>query len=121
MDLIWFQYVLLADLDRGLLAELRGRVHDLPDGEPDRVALVGLVLGRFPHEGLQLVVDAARFAGVPGGRLERHRRRAVRRHLEVKGVRIGAELADQPLLEARQGSVRFQRGEDLLGRGREIY
>lgn len=53
-----------------------------------------LVFVCFADEALEFVVDAARFAHVSGGRLQRDRGRAMRWQLEEEGVRIRAKFLE---------------------------
>ena len=61
-----------------------------------------ILVERVGDVSLEFVVDAAGFARVTGGRLQRHRRRRVGRHLEEKRKRVRTQLFDETLLKTRQ-------------------
>lgn len=75
---------------------------------------------RLTHKGLQLVVNAAGLAHIPGGRLQGDGGRAVGRHLEVEGMGVRAELFDQTLLQTGHWSLQLHGRIDLLMRQIQI-
>lgn len=72
-------------------------------------------------ERLELVVDAARLAGVARRRLQRHWCGTVRRQLEVERVRSRTELADQTFLQPRQRPLRCARRWEYLHNTKITY
>lgn len=94
VDFVGLHHEFLANLNRWLLADLRRCVHDFSYGQAHRVSLVRFVIGMIAYERFQLVVDAARFARVAGGWLQRHRGWTVRWQLEIEWKRVRAELFD---------------------------